>query len=101
MRSGFLIARKRNALWRLARADEAVRADFISALTASPEDMARSAAGFREISRSLGPQWPSPADAEKLLTTATAAIAVNWSAGQPLQALAAKLIPPYIRTQQG
>jgi energy-coupling factor transporter ATP-binding protein EcfA2 len=91
LRSDSLTARHRNALWKLARADEAVRADFISALTASPEYMARSAAGFREICRSLGLQWPSPAEAEKLLTTATAAIAVNSSAGQPLQALPAKL----------
>jgi hypothetical protein len=61
-------ARQRNALWRLATADEAVRRHFTSDLFSSPEDMARIAAGFREVSRSLGLQWPSPDDAEKLIT---------------------------------
>jgi hypothetical protein len=71
---GSLTSRQRDALWKLATADEAVRAAFISALSASPEDMARTAVGFREVSRSLGLQWPSSADANKLLTTAIAAI---------------------------
>ena len=44
-----------------------VRAQFISALSASGKEIARIAAGFREVSRSLGLQWPSPVDAEKLL----------------------------------
>jgi hypothetical protein len=84
-------ARQRNALWRLATADEGVRTSFISALTASPQDMARIAGGFSEVSRSLGLEWPSSADAERLLMTAAAAIAVNPEASQPLQVLAARL----------
>jgi hypothetical protein len=40
----------RNALWKLATADEAVRAKFISALSASPEDIARIAWGLRAVS---------------------------------------------------
>jgi hypothetical protein len=69
-----LKARQRNALWRLAAADEKVRAHFISALSASGEEITRVGAGFNEVSRSLGLQWPSPADAEKLLTRAVAAV---------------------------
>jgi energy-coupling factor transporter ATP-binding protein EcfA2 len=66
--------RQRNALWKLTTADEAVRAEFISVLSASPEDMIRIAAGFGEVSRSWGLQRPSWADANKLLTTAIDAI---------------------------
>jgi hypothetical protein len=92
-----LTGRHRNALWNLATADEAVRAEFISALSANPEDMARAAGGFREVSRSLGLQWPSPADADKLLATAVAALGKSDNATtglviiDALQALAAKL----------
>jgi hypothetical protein len=90
-----LTARQRNALWNLATADEAVRGHFVSALSASPEDMARIAACFREVSRSLGLQWPSPADAAKLFATAIAALAAHKTItkreSDTLQALAAKL----------
>jgi energy-coupling factor transporter ATP-binding protein EcfA2 len=84
-----LTVRQRNALWKLATADEAVRALFISALSASGEEIARIGAGFGEVSRSLGLQWPSPVDAEKLL--ATAVVAVNSANSDVLQVLAAKL----------
>jgi hypothetical protein len=87
-----LTPRQRNALWKLATADEAVRADFISVLSSSPDDMARIAAGFRQVSRSLGLQWPSRGDAEKLL--ATAVVAVKFApknVGDALQALVANL----------
>jgi hypothetical protein len=92
-------ARQRNALWRLAAADEEVRAHFISALSANGEEIARVGAGFSEVSRSLGLQWPSPADAEKLLARAVAAVnyANSDTMGDVLQALATKLIEAQAR----
>jgi hypothetical protein len=51
-----------------------VQREFISALSANTEDMTRNAAGFREVSRSLGLQWPLPAEAEILLPAAIAAL---------------------------
>ncbi len=65
-------ARQRNSLWKLAMADEAVQLSFISALSASPEDMGRVAAGFRVVSRSLGFQKPTPAQAERFFFAALA-----------------------------
>ena len=91
-------ARQRNALWKLAMADEAVQLRFISALSTSPEDMGRVAAGFRVVSRSLGFQRPTPAEAEKFFFAALAAL--EWPAREPktaravviaFQALAGKL----------
>ena len=93
-----LTARQRNALWKLAMADDAVQLSFISALSASPEDMGRVAAGFKAVSRSLGLQRPSPAQAEKFFHAALAAL--EWPAREPkttrsaviaFQALAPKL----------
>ena len=75
-----LTAHQRNALWKLATADEKVRAAFISALLASGKELARTAAGFREVSRSLGLQWPSSVDDEKLLAVAVVeAESVSWA----------------------
>ena len=76
-----LTARQRNALWKLAMADEAVQLSFIAALSASPEDMGRVAAGFRAVSRSLGFQSPSPDQAEKFFLAALAAL--EWPAREP------------------
>jgi hypothetical protein len=95
-------ARQRNALWKLAAGEETVRAHFTSALSASPEDVVRNAAGFMEVSRSLGLQWPTSADAEKLLTTGVSALSPGTSVsvvrpvgtnalGEALMMLAAKL----------
>ena len=79
-------ARQRNALWKLAMADEAVQLRFISALSTSPEDMGRVAAGFRVVSRSLGFQRPTQAEAEKLFFAALAAL--EWPAREPKTARA-------------
>jgi hypothetical protein len=89
-----LTARQRNALWKLATADEAVRAHFISALSSSPEDLARIAAGFSEVCRALGLQWPSPADAEQLVAKSVAAVETldKTAMSKIWQALAPKLI---------
>ena len=92
-----LTARQRNALWKLATADETVRAQFISTLSASGEEIARIAAGFREVSRSLGLQWPSPVDAEKLLPrllqqlSKTTNLRAHQTLATALQAVASKL----------
>jgi energy-coupling factor transporter ATP-binding protein EcfA2 len=93
-----LTARQRNALWKLSAVDEAVKRNFISALSASPEDMARIAAGFREVFRSVGLQRPSPAEAEKLFISAVEApertthdAKMVRSSSIELRALAAKL----------
>lgn len=69
-----LTERQRNTLWKLATSPEAVHRHFISILSASPEEVARVAARFGAVSRSLGLQWPSPAEAEQLLSRATAAV---------------------------
>jgi hypothetical protein len=60
---------------------------------ASGEEIARVGAGFNEVSRSLGLQWPSPPVAEKLLARAVAAVnsANSDTMGDVLQALATKL----------
>lgn len=52
--------RQCNTLWRLATTNEAVRAKVIFALLTSAEYLSRIAAGFGEVSRSLGLPWPSP-----------------------------------------
>jgi hypothetical protein len=48
-------ARQRNALWRLALADEAVKRDFVSTLASSGDELSRAAPGFAHISRAIGP----------------------------------------------
>jgi AAA ATPase domain len=99
--TGYLTARQRNALWKLATSDDDVRARFISAFWAYPEDMARSASGFNKVFRSLGLQWPSASVAEKLFTTTVGFLTSEKAFGSlnpevvanALQALAAKLTP--------
>ena len=69
-----LTERQRNTLWKLTTSPEAVHRHFISILSANPEEVARVAARFGVVSRSLGLQWPSPAEAEQLLSRAIAAV---------------------------
>jgi hypothetical protein len=59
---------QRNALWKLAAADEPVKRAFVSMLAASPEEMARASPGYPQIFRALGPERPSPAEAENLVS---------------------------------
>jgi energy-coupling factor transporter ATP-binding protein EcfA2 len=86
-----LTERQRNTLWKLATSPEAVHRHFISMLSASPEDMDRVEARFNGVSRSLGLQWPSPAEAEKLLHTAIAARNMSRHKRDLFRALAEKL----------
>ena len=62
-----LTPRQRQALWKLAVADEPVKSDFISILAKNPEETARVSHGFAQISRALGLLRPSAAEVEGLL----------------------------------
>jgi hypothetical protein len=59
---------QRNALWKLAATGEPVKRAFVSMLAASPEEMARASPGYPQIFRALGPDRPSPAEAENLVS---------------------------------
>jgi hypothetical protein len=61
-----LAPRQRQALWKLAVADEPIKRDFVTIL-ASPDETIRSSPGFARISRALGPLRPSTAEVETLL----------------------------------
>jgi hypothetical protein len=69
-----LTARQRNALWRLAVADDAVKGDYVGILTGSPGETVRAAPGFAQISRALGLLRRSPAEAESLVGAAINAV---------------------------
>jgi hypothetical protein len=66
--------RTRNALWKLARANDAVRTDYVAILANRPRELARAAPGFPQISRSLGALWPPSDQAERLMATAINAL---------------------------
>jgi hypothetical protein len=93
-----LTARQRNALWKLARANEAVKREFISALSASPEDLVRISAQFGEVCRSLGLERPSPAEAEKLFAGTVAAL--EWEKSAPSVVIAIQVLAPKVRQSQ-
>ena len=89
--------RTRDALWRLARADEAVKNDFVSVLAESPDETARAAPGFVPIARALELLRPSPDEAQRLLGAAIKAISTadgrnaSESLAAEIGALASKL----------
>ena len=58
---------QRNALWKLATADNTVKSAFVSMLAGSPEETARASPGYALIFRALGVVRPSHAEAETLL----------------------------------
>ena len=63
---GFLLtARGLNSVWSLASADDAVRGNFIEYLIA--EEIVRFGAGAKSISRALGLDWPTPAEAQRIV----------------------------------
>ncbi len=68
-----LSARQRNALWKLAFADESVKGDFVSTLAGSAEETIRASFGFDKISRALGVLRPSVGEANSLAAAAIAA----------------------------
>jgi len=93
-----LTVRQLNALWKLATEGEMVKGDFISALSASPEDMGRVAYRFEEVSRSVRLQWPSPTETRELFFIVLLQLidkrtdpATFQALAQASQALAAKL----------
>ena len=59
--------RQREAVWRLAVADEPVKHDFVSILINNPEDLIRVSPGFAQISRALGLLRPTPTEGETLI----------------------------------
>ncbi len=94
--ASILTGRQRNALWKLAVADEPVKHFFVLALAESPEETVRAAPGFAQISRALGLLWPSASDAETLFAKAVWGFQTyigqsNSFLGAELLALAAKL----------
>ncbi|MET4716004.1 hypothetical protein ABIF63_000107 [Bradyrhizobium japonicum] len=62
-----LKTRERNALWKLACADEHVKRHFVSILAGSPEETVRTSLGFAQIWRALGLLRPSVAEADDLV----------------------------------
>jgi len=62
-----LKTRERNALWKLACANEPVKRHFVSILAGSPEETVRTSPGFAQIWRALGPLRPSAAEADDLV----------------------------------
>ena len=88
--------RQRQALWKLAVADEPTKSDYLSILT-DPEEMDRASRGLAHISRALGLLGPSAAEVESLLGPVFKQISQATDPGaleapaQARQALAAKL----------
>jgi hypothetical protein len=74
-----LTARQRNALWKLAAADEPVKRDFVSILAKSPDENVRASPGFAQISRALGLLRPSGAEAESLVAAVLGGLPSNQS----------------------
>ena len=62
----YLTPRQRQALWKLAVADEPTKQHFVSILAGSPEETVRTAPGFAQIWRALGLLRPSAGEAENL-----------------------------------
>ncbi|VFU10515.1 protein of unknown function [Methylocella tundrae] len=89
--------RQRNAIWKLAVADEAVKQYFIAALSANPEDMIRVAPEFAQLARALGVLRPASTEAWQLVAAAVAALKTSadgnsiHAVGIAIQALAPKL----------
>ena len=61
-----LTPRQRQALWKLAVADEPIKSDFVSIIVSSPEESVRASPVFDKFSRCIGLLWPMPSEAEKL-----------------------------------
>jgi hypothetical protein len=87
--------RTRNALWRLAVADEAVKGDYVTILSGSPEETVRAAPGFAQISRALGLLRPSPNEVERLVAAAISALSTSrgFSRDEPVFAEIGALAP--------
>jgi hypothetical protein len=62
-----LTRRQRQALWKLAVADEPIKRAFVSIVAKSPNEIARVSPGFAQVSRALGLLRPSAAEMDNLL----------------------------------
>jgi hypothetical protein len=87
---------QRNALWKLAVADDQVKANVVSELADSPRNLLRVTPFFDRAYRALGLLRPSPVEAGKLFATAiVASRTVDWKnkdlIGAALENLARKL----------
>jgi len=95
--------RTRNALWRLAVADEAVKGDYVTILSGSPEETVRAAPGFAQISRALGLLRPSPNEAERLVAAGIRALSTSrgFLRDEPVLAEIGALAPELTDAQAG
>ena len=88
-----LTDRQRNALWKLALAEEAVKSDFVSILARSPEETIRVSPGLFLISRALGLQRRARRSTSCSIRSGTNPDALRALA-EALQALPVKLTEP-------
>jgi hypothetical protein len=90
-----LTARQRNALWKLADADEAVKRDFVWIIAGSANEMVRASDGLPKLLRAIGPL--SPDELGRLLRAAIDGLPTSTdpkslkALAEALQALAPKL----------
>ena len=90
-----LTARQRNALWKLADADEAVKRDFVWVVAGSANEMVRASDGLPKLLRAIGPL--SPDELGRLLRAAIDGLPTSTdpkslkALAEALQALAPKL----------
>ena len=90
-----LTARQRNALWKLADADEAVKRDFVWIVAGSANEMVRASAGLPKLLQAIGPL--SPDELGRLLRAAIDGLPTSTdpkslkALAEALQALAPKL----------
>jgi hypothetical protein len=83
-----LTTRQRNALWKLADADEAVKRDFVMIVAGSANEMVRASVGLPKLLRAIGPL--SPDELTQLLQAAIDGLPTS-TYPKSLQALAAAL----------
>jgi hypothetical protein len=83
-----LTTRQRNALWKLADADEAVKRDFVLIVAGSANEMVRASVGLPKLLRAIGPL--SPDEVTQLLQAAIDGLPTSTDP-KSLQALAATL----------
>jgi hypothetical protein len=96
-----LAPRTRNALWKLARANDAVQRNYAAILANRPRELARAALGFPQISRSLGALWPQPDEAERLIATAIDALTLEDVDTDSLIGVIRALAPKLTNAQAG
>jgi len=95
-----LSVRQRNALWSLVKADRGVQHVFVTDLISRPdEEMLRFSYRSQLISRALGLEWPSQAQAAEILSAIIAALLRNTNSLQALGNAAQELTGKLNETQ--